>query len=258
MFEKLRYFVLLIIMIPTFRILASGRRSFIKATVGKMRGNGLGTRGSMLSRRSASTTRRATSSEVIESLPNEAGYADEYTNSELISIRVTQKKFTINEDATRDCIRRISEYLGVGDFQVDLWYCSEEKIREFNGEWRGKRKSTDVLSFPANEFVRPGVFDENDPTLQHMKHLGDIIVAPAYIHRVSERDMKYFEMSGIYDDDDDAGVSKAMAREFRLDRRIDLLLIHSMLHLVGYDHETNADWKEMTEKEEEVITALKM
>lgn len=191
------------------------------------------------------------------SLPNEAGENEE-NDRELIGIRVTQKKFDIDQDAARDCIKRISEYLGVGDFQVDIWYCSEEKIREFNGDWRDKRKSTDVLSFPANEFIRPEVFDESDPTLQHMKHLGDIIVAPAYIHRQTERDRTYFEKYGKYNDDNDAGVSKAMAREFGLDRRIDLLLVHSMLHLVGYDHETDRDWKEMTKKEEEVIMALKI
>lgn len=191
------------------------------------------------------------------SLPNEAG-EDGDGDVELIGIRVTQKKFDIDQDAARECIKRISKYLGVGDFQVDVWYCSEEKIREFNGDWRDKRKSTDVLSFPANEFIRPEVFDESDPTLQHMKHLGDIIVAPAYIHRQTERDWKYFEKYGSYNDDNDAGVSKAMAREFGLDRRIDLLLVHSMLHLVGYDHETDKDWKEMTKKEEEVMLALKM
>ena len=53
---------------------------------------------------------------------------------------------------------------------------------------------------------------------------------------------------GSHDDDEDAGVSKAMAREFDLDKRIDLLLIHSMVHLLGYDHESPEEWKEMTLK----------
>ena len=61
---------------------------------------------------------------------------------------------------------------------------------------------------------------------------------------------------GSHDDDEDAGVSKAMAREFDLDKRIDLLLIHSMVHLLGYDHESPEEWKEMTAKEEQVLAAL--
>ena len=176
---------------------------------------------------------------------------------DLVGIKVTQRKYKVDEDAVRLHIKSISDVLGVGDFQVDVWYCSENKIRELNGDWRGKRKSTDVLSFPANEFIKPGEFDyDADPTMQYMKHLGDIVVAPAYVQRQCERDKSYYEQDGSYDDDEDAGVSKAMAREFELDKRIDLLLVHSMVHLLGYDHESPGEWKEMTAKEEQVLAAL--
>ena len=36
---------------------------------------------------------------------------------------------------------------------------------------RDKAKSTDVLSFPVNDFVKPGVFAD-DPSIEHVKHLG--------------------------------------------------------------------------------------
>jgi rRNA maturation RNase YbeY len=127
---------------------------------------------------------------------NELGEEDD--GGELIGIRVTQKKYKVDEASVRDTIRKVSHYLGVGDFQVDVWYCSEDKIRELNDDWRGKRKSTDVLSFPANEFTSPMVFDESDPTLRHMKHLGDIIVAPAYVHRQIERDRRVYAEEGEY------------------------------------------------------------
>ena len=55
----------------------------------------------------------------------------------------------------------------------------------------------------------------------------------------------------------DAGVSLALATEFNWGKRIPLLLIHGMLHLVGYDHEKNKDWKLMTQREEEVINKFK-
>jgi probable rRNA maturation factor len=48
-----------------------------------------------------------------------------------------------------------------------------------------------------------------------------------------------------------------MSTVFTLEERIPLLLVHGMLHLVGYDHENDKDWKEMTTKEEEVIAVLK-
>ena len=182
---------------------------------------------------------------------------DEGEEGDIVGIKVTQKKYKVDEEAVRRHIRNIAHILGVEDFKVDVWYCSESKMRDLNDEWRDKRKSTDVLSFPANEFIRPGVFDNSDPTLQYMKHLGDIVVAPAYVHRQCERDRSFHERDGAFDDDEDAGVSKAMAREFSLEKRIDLLLVHSMVHLLGYDHETPEEWREMTKKEEEVISALR-
>ncbi len=50
----------------------------------------------------------------------------------------------------------------------------------------------------------------------------------------------------------DAGVSFIMREKFSLEERIPLLLIHGMLHLVGYDHETEADWLQMTTREVEI------
>jgi len=44
-----------------------------------------------------------------------------------------------------------------------------------------------------------------------------------------------------------------MAEVFTLEERIPLLLIHSILHLLGYDHETDADWEVMTARETEVM-----
>lgn len=43
-----------------------------------------------------------------------------------------------------------------------------------------------------------------------------------------------------------------MATKFTLEERIPLLMIHSLLHLLGYDHEVDSDWLLMTSKEDEV------
>ena len=60
----------------------------------------------------------------------------------------------------------------------------------------------------------------------------------------------------MLEDDDDRGVSKAMAPLFTIEERIPLLLIHGILHLIGYDHETDEDWILMTDKENELIDKL--
>jgi rRNA maturation RNase YbeY len=66
-----------------------------------------------------------------------------------------------------------------------------------NEEWRDVSKSTDVLSFPANDFESPGVFSE-DSSLQFEKHLGDLVVSPAYVMRQCKRDKRDFEVQFFY------------------------------------------------------------
>ena len=48
-----------------------------------------------------------------------------------------------------------------------------------------------------------------------------------------------------------------MATVFRMEDRLPLLLIHGILHLVGYEHETEEDWIRMTDKEDELIQRLR-
>ena len=90
-----------------------------------------------------------------------------------------------------------------------MWFCSDRKISELNGEWREKDSSTDILSFPANDFESPGVFAD-DPSLEFQKHLGDLVLAPNYIMKqchLDEEDYKvnmtdkyalYFSLSSTF------------------------------------------------------------
>ena len=48
-----------------------------------------------------------------------------------------------------------------------------------------------------------------------------------------------------------------MATVFRMEDRLPLLLIHGILHLVGYDHESDDDWIRMTDREDELIEKLR-
>ena len=177
-------------------------------------------------------------------------------SASLIFIKNTQKKYLIDVEKVKVRVIAIKRVLGVSNFKVDIWFCSEEKIRELNADWREVNKSTDVLSFPANDFKKPGVFDsDGDPTHEYQRHLGDIVISPAYVQRQCDRDKLDFE-SRTLSSSEDRGVSLAMSTTFSLEERISLLLVHSMVHLLGYDHETVKDWKIMTKKEDEVLKSL--
>jgi len=171
-----------------------------------------------------------------------------------VNIKNTQRKYDIDLERVKTQVSTIRRLLNVADFDVDVWFCSDSKIRELNEEWREKSKATDILSFPANDFKKPGVF-EDDPALQFEKHLGDIVVAPSYVFKQMEEDKQLGE-ADAEDSEKDKGVSLALSTVFDLNDRVSLLLVHGILHLLGYDHETDKDWKLMTKKEEEIIAAL--
>jgi hypothetical protein len=126
----------------------------------------------------------------------------------------------------------------------------------------------------VNDFVKPGVFAD-DPSIEHVKHLGkqycyyyerliyslsigDIVIAPSYVQRQCIKDEKYKKKTDNYDNTNDGGVSLAMSTIFDTNERIILLLVHGMIHLLGYDHEYEKDWFLMTKKENEVLQKLNL
>lgn len=114
------------------------------------------------------------------------------------------------------------------DAEVDVTFVDDKTIQEINKEHRDIDASTDVLSFPLGE---NGVYDENPAT--GAKMLGDIVISV-------EHAVKQAELYG-----------------HGLDREIAFLTVHSMLHLLGYDHVNGGlEQVRMREKEEDVLTRL--
>ncbi|WP_040196463.1 rRNA maturation RNase YbeY [Candidatus Soleaferrea massiliensis] len=112
--------------------------------------------------------------------------------------------------------------------EVSVSFLNNQQIKELNAQYRGKDMPTDVLSFPLGE---NGVYDRNEETGAVM--LGDIVISIE----------KAFEQSNLY------GHS--------LRREIGFLTVHSMLHLLGYDHENGGmEAVKMREKEEFVLAEL--
>lgn len=112
--------------------------------------------------------------------------------------------------------------------EVSVSFIDNEEIRKLNKEFRDKDAVTDVLSFPNSD---KGEYDINNDTGCYM--LGDIVIS----------------------------VAKAMEQAERyghsLRREISYLTVHSMLHLLGYDHEAGGlEQVRMREKEESVLTKL--
>ena len=112
--------------------------------------------------------------------------------------------------------------------EVNVTVVDDETIHQMNREFRKIDASTDVLSFPLGE---GGVYDENPET--GAKMLGDIVISAE--HALAQADLY----------------------GHGLEREVAFLTVHSMLHLLGYDHEKGGLEKTlMREKEERVLEAL--
>ncbi|HIR53814.1 MAG TPA: rRNA maturation RNase YbeY [Candidatus Onthovicinus excrementipullorum] len=115
-----------------------------------------------------------------------------------------------------------------GSAEVDVRFVNDAEIHRLNREFRNVDKSTDVLSFPLGE---NGVYDTNPET--GAKMLGDIVIS---MEHAQEQAKRYCHS---------------------LQREVGFLTVHSMLHLLGYDHVNEGiETVRMREKEETVLTQL--
>ena len=129
----------------------------------------------------------------------------------------------------RRCCNAVLVHEGFeGSAEISVRFVNDEIIHQLNKDFRNVDNSTDVLSFPLGE---DGVYDINHDT--GAKMLGDIVISIE--HAIMQ--------SKLYD--------------HSLQREIAFLTVHSMFHLLGYDHENGGlEMVRMREKEETVLTQL--
>lgn len=107
--------------------------------------------------------------------------------------------------------------------ELSVVFTDDASIQTLNAEWRGKDKPTNVLSFPAFP-VKAGS--------QPGPMLGDIVIARETVEREAHEEGK------------------------PLENHLAHLVVHGFLHLLGYDHETDAEADVMEGREREILHAL--
>lgn len=122
------------------------------------------------------------------------------------------------------CIATLDEENFPDPAEISVLMVDDEMIRALNAQFRNIDRSTDVLSFPLGE---NGVYDTNPET--DAKMLGDVVIS-------AEHALAQAELYG-----------------HGLEREIAYLTVHSVLHLLGYDHVNGGLEKTIMREKEELI-----
>ena len=145
------------------------------------------------------------------------------TNSQR-KIKATNELLALIE---RACDMTLKSEVFLEPAEVNVTLVSDKKIRELNRDFRNIDRSTDVLSFPLGE---DGYYDENPESGALM--LGDIVLSLEH------------------------AVAQALEYGHSFEREAAYLTVHSMLHLLGYDHVNNEEEKKVMREHEEQVMAL--
>ncbi len=157
-----------------------------------------------------------------------------------VAIRNNQKKFKV-EKPLRDLVRSAAKAtLLYMDFstkvEISVMFTDNDEIKELNRLHRNIDRATDVLSFPLIEYDEEGNvlsefmdFNQNGEMV-----LGDIVIS---LERAAEQAEEY---------------GHSFSRE------VGFLTVHSMLHLLGYDHMTPEDEEEMFGYQEDILKEMNL
>ncbi|NHM27341.1 rRNA maturation RNase YbeY [Desulfofundulus sp. TPOSR] len=140
-----------------------------------------------------------------------------------------QEKVPVDEQLVDLVVKVAGEALslagGPQHAEVSLVFVDDEYIHRLNREYRGVDRPTDVLSFALQE-------GEPMPEAGEETLLGDVVISLETARRQSEEYGHSFE------------------------REVAFLVAHGVLHLLGYDHQTEEEGREMREKEEAILARL--
>jgi rRNA maturation RNase YbeY len=149
----------------------------------------------------------------------------------MIKITNRQRKIKVDLSALRRDLTLLLEMLGYANFDIGLLITTNKSIQTYNREFRHKDKPTDILSFPFYPKLKAG--DAIKATDPDECNLGDMLISAEYVWEQVGQDPQAF------------------------DARMQVLLVHGICHLLGYDHIQEADYKKMHTKELALLRRLR-
>jgi len=136
-----------------------------------------------------------------------------------IHVYTTQISFEKDAKRARTVARFVLDSLKKKNKIVDTFLLSQSKIQKINRKWHGKDASTNVLSFAQCDVT--GDFPKQ---FSDKNHLGEIYISPDFVRTHKQS--------------------------------FDHMVVHGMLHLLGYDHIKKGDAEKMEKKEQVILKRL--
>jgi rRNA maturation RNase YbeY len=134
--------------------------------------------------------------------------------SDVPAIQNRQKAVLVEMRALLEFTNRVTLHLGLAHHSVAIHLINDRQMARLNETYRRKKGSTDVLSFPSEVRRRPGSLPQALKKVRDAQ-LGDIAISPV----VAKRNAKRYGRN--------------------LTGELQILILHGILHLLGYDHETD-------------------
>ena len=119
--------------------------------------------------------------------------------------------------------------------KAELVFAQEEEIQNLNASTRGVDKVTDVLSYPTLDGIRGSILNPKNCVTEMDRNYIFIVSVVLCEEKIKEQAIEF-------------GHGEEVERTY--------LIIHGLLHLFGYDHETEEDKKEMRDKEKAILAYL--
>ena len=118
------------------------------------------------------------------------------------------------------------------DSEVAIMLVEDSQMAEYNERFMQRQGPTDVLAFPL-ETLRPGQPPQRRANEAPL-NLGDIMISPDYVER------------------------QASDHDGTFEEELELMIVHGMLHLLGYDHQSDGDAKAMAAREQKLLAKARM
>ncbi|KAM6162207.1 endoribonuclease YbeY isoform 2-T2 [Erethizon dorsatum] len=144
-------------------------------------------------------------------------------------IRNLQRAIPIRRAPLRRNVEIVRSILGVEKFDLGIIFLDNKNIQHINGIYRKKNVPTDVLSFPFHENLKPGEIPQ--PGFPDDYNLGDIFLGVEYIFQQCKENEDYYDI-------------------------LTVTATHGLCHLLGFTHNSEAEWQKMYLREKQVLEEL--